>query len=45
MSMTPARVRDNLQAPATFSLSAEDLAAIAALEDGYRLDIDVESVL
>jgi hypothetical protein len=37
--------RDNLTAPATFALSAADMAAIATLEDGHRLDIAVESVL
>ncbi len=45
MSMTPSRVRDNLATPTSFSLSPEDMAAIARLEDGYKLDIDVESVL
>ena len=45
MSMTPARVRDNLATPATFALTEDDMAAIAGLEDGHRLDIDVDSVL
>ena len=44
-SMTPARVEDNLTAPASFALSAEEMAAIEALEDGHRLDIDVNNVL
>ena len=45
MSMTPSRVRDNLATPATFALTEDDMAAIAGLEDGHRLDIDVDSVL
>ena len=45
MSMTPSRVRDNLATPATFALTEGDMAAIAGLEDGHRLDIDVDSVL
>ena len=38
-------VRAWFESPASFSLSAEDMVTISGLEDGYRLAIDVESVL
>ena len=44
-SLTPSRIADNLHVPASFALSAPEMAALDGLDEGRRVNADAELIV